>query len=382
MNQIDVVELTKKLVEMPSASQQSNELISNYLQGFLAENGFEVERLEYRDPNGYAKVSLVAKLGNGEKGLAFCSHTDTVPGQEADWQPWTPVIKDGLLYGRGSCDMKGPLAATIVAALGVDASQLKRPLFIIATADEEIGLLGAKHVAQESQLLKQNRPAHGIIAEPTEMIPVYAHKGMGEARVTAYGRAAHTSSGKGESATFKIAPFMAEMAELERTCRQDPYFQDDEFDPPTNGMNISFTDFGCASNVTAPKAECRVGIRAMPKGHTAELMQIITDKATEYGFEVATRLETALFVSKEAPIVREACAAIGVDQPQTVPYGTDGLYLQQAIDDLVVFGPGDIGVAHTVGEFVPLVELHQAVNAYTQLIERLCMNNDSPSGDT
>ena len=120
---------------------------------------------------------------------------------------------DDKLYGRGSCDMKGPLAATMVAAGKIDASQLKQPIYIVVTADEEIGLLGAKYVANNSVMLRDDKPVYGVIAEPTSMIPVYAHKGGQFVTVIAHGTAAHTSTDKGDSATFKLAPFMAEMAE-------------------------------------------------------------------------------------------------------------------------------------------------------------------------
>ncbi|MEM8860599.1 MAG: M20/M25/M40 family metallo-hydrolase, partial [Chloroflexota bacterium] len=183
----DVIDLTKELIQQRSVSADSNAPISDYLQEQLEAIGCQIERLEYVDQNGETKVNLIGKLGDGTGGLAFCSHSDTVPGQEVDWPAFEPEIKDGKLYGRGSCDMKGPLAATIIAASKVDTNALKKPIYIIVTADEEIGLFGAKYIVEHSKILANDKPEYGIIAEPTEMVPVYAHKGGAGAEVTSYG---------------------------------------------------------------------------------------------------------------------------------------------------------------------------------------------------
>lgn len=368
----DVVELTKKLVTFQSVSKMSNAPISDYIQAILAEIGAVVERLEYTDDNGELKVNLVGKIGEGSGGLAFCSHSDTVPGQEADWAAFEPVQADGRLYGRGSCDMKGPLAATMIAASQFDASKLKRPIYIVVTADEEIGLFGAKYVAEHSQMLREDKPAYGVIAEPTSMIPVYAHKGGVHVRVTSKGVAAHSSTDKGVSANFQLARFMAEMADLKELVMRDRSFMNDEFDPPTNGFNMTVTDFNTPGNVTAPLAICRVGFRGMPHANKEKLAEVITTTAEKYGLEHVTHIFEPLYVAKDSALVKTAVRATNGRVPETVPYGTDGLYLQEVIPQMVVLGPGDINVAHTVGEFVPVPELLQAVTAYEKMIVDLC----------
>ncbi|MCP4415414.1 MAG: M20/M25/M40 family metallo-hydrolase, partial [Chloroflexi bacterium] len=147
----DVLQLTQEMVAIRSVSQWSNAEVSDYIESWLKEAGFdEIERLEYTFKSDERKVNLIAKKGKGTGGLAFLSHSDTVPGMEASWDAFNPLVKNGRLYGRGSCDMKGPLAATMIAAASVDAAQLKKPLYIVVTADEEIGLYGAKHVVKHS----------------------------------------------------------------------------------------------------------------------------------------------------------------------------------------------------------------------------------------
>ncbi|MCB0014611.1 MAG: M20/M25/M40 family metallo-hydrolase, partial [Anaerolineales bacterium] len=277
------------------------------------------------------------------------------------------------LYGRGSCDMKGPLAATMVAASQIDPSELKHPIYIVVTSDEEIGLLGAKYVANNSAMLRDDKPLYGVIAEPTSMVPVYAHKGGQFVTVIAHGTAAHTSTDKGDSATFKLAPFLAEMAELRKRVMVDETFMNHEFNPPTNGFNMTITDFDVPGNVTAPKAMCRVGFRGAPNAGSEELVQLIVDAAEKYELEYTVGGHTPLYVSKDSELVQSAVRALGGTKPDTAPYGTDGIYLQNAIPQMIVLGPGDIGVAHSVGEFVPLAELTSAVDVYEQMIRELCM---------
>ena len=205
------------------------------------------------------------------------------------------------------------------------------------------------------------------------MIPVYAPKGGVHVTVTSKGVAAHSSTDKGVSANFQLARFMAEMADLRDLVMQDESFMNDEFDPATNGFNMTITDFNTHGNVTAPLAECRVGFRGMPNANKEKLVTIITETAEKYDLEHETRGFEPLYVSQESLLVKTAVRAVNGRKPETAPYGTDGLYLQDVIPQMVVLGPGDINVAHTVGEFVPVDELGQAVTAYEKVIVDLCM---------
>lgn len=371
--QQDLLQFTQDLIAIPSPSNLSNAPISDYLSDHLHQLGFEVERLAYTEPTGEEKVSLVARLGTGSGGLGLFSHSDTVPGDAGAWEPFNPVVQNGRLVGRGSCDMKGPLAATIVAAAQIDATKLRKPLYILVTADEEVGYGGAYQVAKESQMFKANWPQYVVIAEPTRLIPVYAHKGGLHVHVTAYGQAAHTSTDRGVSANFLIAPFLAEMAELLTLFRCDKRFQNDEFDPPTNGFNLVINDGNCKSNVTAAKTVATLSIRTMPNDGRDEAVQLITERAHKYGLEVKSRGRGPFYVSPEAEIVQAALQATGHARAETVPFGTEALVYQEYVQQQVILGPGDIAQAHTVGEWIDLAQLQQAVGVYRRLIEMFCM---------
>lgn len=368
---LDVLDLAKALIAIPSESQRSNQEIADYLTALLSSLGFSVETVVYDDPAGEHKVSLVAQIGKGQGGLGFFAHSDTVPGQPGDWSPYSPLVEDGKLVGRGACDMKGPLAAAIVAASHVPAAELRAPLTLAITSDEEQGYGGAYAIRDRSRILAQGWPSASIVIEPTSLRPVYAHKGGIRIQVTALGRAAHTSTGRGVSANFRIAPFLADMSELAQRFERDPRFMNAEFDPPTNGFNMVIDDGGCAPNVTAAKTVCTLSLRTMPNDHRDEALALIATSAERHGLAIETTTSDPVYTPSASEIVQAAVQATGVAPPETAPYGTEAAVYQR-FTDLVVLGPGSIVHAHTVGEWIGVEELHAAVRVYERLIRRFC----------
>jgi acetylornithine deacetylase len=359
MNQ-DVISLTQHLVRIPSASRDGNEAVTTFLSSWLTQYGFDVETLVHQDDNDVSKYSLVAKLGQGSGGIGFFSHSDTVPAAEQEWPAFEPVIKDGKLYGRGSCDMKGPLAASMIAATLVDKSKLKKPVYIGISADEEAGFGGVKQIVSESKhFSKSGFPEMGVIPEPSELKPIYAHK------------AAHTSTDKGKSSNFLMAPFLAEMSALKQRFMTETQFMDDEFDPPTNGFNMTLNDGNCAGNVTAAKTTCTVNFRTMPRVDNQAIVNLIQERALHYGFDFECRGFEPFYSPKDAEVIKLSCEVTGEPKAITVPYGTEAL-IYQAHVPLVILGPGNIAQAHTVGEWVEARQLEQAVEIYKKMIENVC----------
>ena len=294
-----------------------------------------------------------------------------MPG-DAGWLPFSPQIEQGRLIGRGSADMKGPMAATIIAA-AYTPEQLNRPLTLVITADEEVGYGGAKQIAAVSKLLAAGWPQYSVVAEPTRLRPVYAHKGGTRVTVTAYGKAAHSSTDNGFSANFVMAPFMADMAALVDVFKTDPRFRNEEFDPPTNGFNMVVNDGGTAANVYAAKTVCTVGMRHMPNAHHAEAVQMVYDAAAKYNLETRTYGFDPFYVDRSAVIVRAALDATGLDAAETVPFGTEAAVYKD-YTEAVILGPGDIAQAHTVGEWIDISQLEASVMVYRKLIDRFCVS--------
>ena len=366
---VDALELAQQLVAIDSVSRHSNVTVSNLLHGVLEGAGFEVERLEYDDPDGVRKVNLVGRRGRGEGGFGLFSHSDTVPGDSWESEAFTPRREDDRLIGLGSCDMKGPLAATIEAAAAPAAESLERPVYVVVTADEEVSGRGALHVVAHSRLYRG--PTLGVVAEPTRLIPVYAHKGGARAVVTAHGRAAHSSTGKGINATFLIAPFLAEMAQLAREIQHDESFLNREFSPPHNCLNVTIDDGRTRPNVTAARTACTLAFRPMPDDRSEDLLAIIREKAERHGLQFEGVMGAAFRVPPESRVVQLALQATGAGRVETVGFGTDAFAFKNDLE-LVVLGPGNIAQAHTEGEWIAVPELRRAVAVYRAMIDAAC----------
>ena len=371
---MDVVTLTEALVKEDSVSRNSNASVSAVAREALEQAGFEVEQLDRRDDQGELKVSLVGrKGGDGESkdGLGLYSHSDTVPGDSWSDRAWTPRQQGDHLIGLGSCDMKGPLAATIVAGAKFEGASLRRPLLVAVTADEEISGLGARTIANESELHASHRPRLGVIAEPTRLIPVYAHKAGGRVFVTARGRAAHTSTGKGVSANYLIAPFLAEAAVLVKELEADPSYHNTEFSPPHNCINMVLSDFGTRPNVTPPLTVATFSFRPMPNDRSHDVAAALCDLADKHGLESESTVGDPFYVDPQSDAIKLALEATGVERPQTVAFGTDSGPFKNMVE-LVVLGPGNIAQAHTTDEFISIAQLRAAVEVYEKMIREVC----------
>jgi acetylornithine deacetylase len=160
---------------------------------------------------------------------------------------------------------------------------------------------------------------------------------------------------------------------LLKRFRSDRRFQNDEFDPPTNGFNLVINDGNCKSNVTAAKTTATLSLRTMPNDHREEAVNLIVEKAQKYNLEVRTKGWGPFYVSPDAEIVQAALKATGHAQAETVPFGTEALVYQEHVAQQVILGPGDIAQAHTVGEWIDVAQLEQSVGVYRRLIEMLCL---------
>ncbi|MGQ0633119.1 MAG: M20 family metallopeptidase [Planctomycetaceae bacterium] len=366
------------LVRFDSLSRRSNAAVSDAVEQFLRDLGFDIERLEYDDDRGVRKACVVGRKGPGTGGLAYFGHTDVVPADpwfSEEHGPFTPTVRDDRLYGRGACDMKGSVACMLAAAANTAARPLKRPLYITCTADEEIGFGGAREVARRSQFYREMVAGrtHGIVGEPTRLEVVYAHKGGYGFTVVSHGRAAHSSTNRGLNANLAMIPFLAEMKALHDELESDPRWQNSDFDPPTIGWNIGINDHTPAVNVTPPQSVCTVYFRPMPGQEPDALIDRARAAAERQGLEFRQGARgRPLYVDPQSPYVLEVLSLAGRTEPRTVSYGTDGVMLGE-MQNLVVLGPGDIAQAHTWDEWIALEQLELGTTLYSRLIERFCL---------
>jgi acetylornithine deacetylase/succinyl-diaminopimelate desuccinylase-like protein len=277
-----VIRLAAELVAIDSRSFVSNLAIAERVERELA--GFEIERVDYTDPAGVAKRALVAHKGP-KGGYALSGHLDTVPATGWESDPWAPRLDaEGMLHGLGSVDMKGQVAAAIVAAQGAPAGV---PVTLLITADEETSKEGARRIAQESALAKSLGLKGIIVAEPTSLAPVRGHRSHIGFTATARGIQAHSSTGKGVNANWKLLPFLVAMQGVFDRLRSDPALQDAGYDPPFSDFNLILDNHGTAMNVTPARATAHIKFRYSAKVDPAPVLAAVREAAREAGLELA-----------------------------------------------------------------------------------------------
>ena len=361
----DVVSLLLDLIRFDSVSSRTNRPVADFCRDRLERIGFECEVIDYDDRHGIGKRSIVARRGRADGAMAYFGHTDVVPAD--DWSgpggAFDPVIDNGRLYGRGSCDMKGSIAAMLTAAAGGDD-----PAYIVLTADEETGFGGARSICERSTLYREllDDNVGGIIGEPTLGQVVHGHKGGVVWTLEATGTQGHSSFGVEDSATLKLMAALTPLREL--IARIETEYIDDRFHPPGPTPNVMLTDATPAINVTSALATARVFLRATPRMDVDRLTDEAKSLASAYGLTFrSTPPSPAFFRSADSPYIAGLCERTGTTRPETVSYGTDACIFGD-VPNLAVCGPGSIEQAHTRDEWISLDELESGVDLFANLL--------------
>jgi acetylornithine deacetylase len=362
-----IKETLAELVRIDSVSARSNAEIIEYLEGRCHALNLITRRYPYLDEHGIEKINLIALTGDvAEVELALVGHTDTVP-YDPNWPEATNLTeRDGKLYGRGACDTKGFIAAALTALEDV---KVNKPLALIFTADEEIGLRGAKQLAEAKPL----RVRYSIVGEPTSLKPIRAGKGYSLAEVIVKGREAHSAyPALGASAVFRAARLINRLESIAAQLKSD---QHDAFDPPFTTLNIGLIHGGSAKNVLA--GECRFTLEwrpipTQPSNHVLDLFKraIEEEKEADPKFECevdASRADSGFETASDSPLIRLLETSTGI-QSGTVAFGTEAAQMKVLGAEAAVIGPGDIREAHRTGEFVPVAELEKCVQVLTEAI--------------
>jgi acetylornithine deacetylase len=368
---IDVVQLLSELVAIDSVSARPNLPMVDRLAQELGRLSFKLRVLPYVDDAGVEKHNLVASAGpEGPGGLAFVGHTDTVPYDPAWKEALQLTAKDGNLYARGAADTKGFIAAVIAALADLDLRRLRAPLLCIFTADEEVGCVGAKKLVE----LGAARPAHAIVGEPTQLVPVRAHKGYCLAEVEVLGQEGHSAyPGLGRSAILDAGRLLTRITQLARELEGEG---DPLFEPPFTTVNVGTIVGGKARNVIPGRCAFPLEWRPVPGQPTDRVPGLLAAAIAELraelpGFEArftVTRRDGGVSVAPDAPVVRFLEAETG-HASVTIPFGTELPQLTELGAQGCVCGPGDIRVAHRTGEFVPEADLARAVAIYRRAVE-------------
>jgi acetylornithine deacetylase len=371
-------ETLAQLVAIDSVSQNSNAPVVDYLQQRCESLRFNTRRFSYIDETGLEKINLIALSGtefseDAKAELALVGHTDTVP-YDPNWTEATKLTeREGKLFARGSCDTKGFIAAALTAVEGVDLKQLQKPLALVFTADEEIGLLGAKYLAQ----LKPLTVRYSIVGEPTSLQPIRAGKGYSLATVLVKGREAHSAyPALGASAILRAARLITRLEAIGEQLKMD---QHPGFDPPFTTFNVGLISGGTAKNVTAGSCKFTLEWRPIPTQNPKWMLDLFMtaieeEKKLDPDFECEVdcgRNDSGFETAPESELVTFLETATG-KASGSVAFGTEGAQMKALGSDAVVIGPGNIREAHRTGEFVPIAELNQCSEILRQAIQRFC----------
>ena len=379
---MSVEKTLRDLVAIDSVSSRSNAELVSYLAARCEARGLTVKRFPYIDENGVEKINLVAQTSvcdpqteacaNVE--LALVGHTDTVPYDPG----WTEALKlterDGKLFGRGACDTKAFISAALTAIENIDSAKLKKPLALAFTADEEIGCLGAKRLAEGRPFTAR----YAIVGEPTSLQPMRAGKGYCLAKIAVGGREAHSAYPQiGVSAIFRAARLIERIEQIAEKLQAD---QRPAFDPPYTTLNVGLIEGGSAKNIIA--GECRLTLewRTIPRQESDYVLTLVKQAVEElrtqdadFACEIeASRADDSFETPADSELVQfleETCGR----SSGTVAFGTEAPSMIELGAEAIVFGPGDIRVAHRTGEFVPVDQLIKCVQILELAIERFCM---------
>jgi acetylornithine deacetylase len=370
---MDLVSCLQSLVAVDSTSSRSNLPMLDLLEQKVRAAGFETRRTTWLDASGVEKGNLVCRRGpDGKGGLALVGHTDCVPFDPEWKEALAGEVRDGRVWGRGSADTKGFIAAALLAV--ERAREGHHPLTLVFTADEEVGCLGAKQALAEGRV----HPRHAIVGEPTSLVPVRAHKGYCAVEVKLTGVEGHSAyPDVGASAIHAVGRLWPEIEAVGEALRRET---DPTFSPPHCTWNVGVIQGGKARNIIAGQCVFTYEWRPLP-GQDPRLALRLLEKACEalvassggkLQLEIEPlRTDAAAVTPPEADVVRFLEAESG-NASTTVPFGTE---LPEVIGmgaEACVFGPGDIRVAHRTGEHVAVAELEKAAAILERAVVRFC----------
>ncbi len=376
------VELLDRLVAFDTTSRNPNLELMAFVRGFLDSHG--VRSHASHDPTGQ-KINLHALIGPAiEGGVALSGHVDTVPVDGQRWQtdPFDLRAKDGKLFGRGTCDMKGFVASMLAAVPDLVARRLARPVHLFITFDEETTMAGARRLLATLDEAGWPRPAMCVVGEPSLMQPIVGHKGRLAARAVVRGRPGHSSDpARGVNAIHAAARLIAWIAgEADRTAREGPFAEG--FEPAHTTSQVGTVEGGAALNIVPERCELTVEWRPIPgddardalrrlEAHALEVLEPAMRSAAPgsgFGFEVTDWVpEMSLPPDHElAALVRRAAGSNGAGH---VSYATEGGLFQEAGIPTIVCGPGSIEQAHGADEWIERAQLDASDAFIRRLVE-------------
>ena len=377
------LQVLSELIAFETVTRRSNLDLIDWAEERLRRLGARVIR-DFNDDR--TRANLFATLGQGPGGWVFSGHSDVVPVDGQDWtsDPFRAEIRDGRVYGRGACDMKGFIAVVMAQAERWPAMNLSVPVHIALTYDEESGCLGVPGLIRALQA-HGVRPDACVVGEPTGMQVVTAHKGGRVYRCRVHGHAAHSSlTPQGVNAIEYAARLIAFIQDLSWR-EHGSGLRDERYPVPFTTISTNTIEGGNGRNIVPASCEFYFDYRYLPGVPPGKLIDLIQTHAREHlepqmkrvaplaGFEFECTGDIPALSAAETQDVTRITQALSRGRPLgAVAFGTEAGFFQRAGIPAVLCGPGDIEQAHRPDEYVELSQLHSCEQFVAGLVERCC----------
>jgi acetylornithine deacetylase len=377
------IAMLKKLVSFDTVSRNSNLAFIDFVIGLLKQHGIE-SRLVHNDDR--TKANLLATIGpRVEGGVVLSGHTDVVPVDDQEWHtnPFDVVEKGGLLYGRGTADMKSFLAIILGALDTLTAAPLKTPLHLAFSYDEEVGCLGAPSLIR---LLNRElpKPRAVIVGEPTEMKVVSAHKGITGMRTVVTGHESHSSqTHRGVSAVMVAAELIQFLQSLSmEAAEKGPH--NGLFEPPQSTITVNVIEGGTALNIMARHCTFQWDIRVLPEDNPERYIErfrgYCRDVVLPRMRAISPTCDIEIFAREPTPPLKpetdseaeRLCRMLtGDNVTRAVAFAAEAGQFQQSGLSVVICGPGSITQAHQPNEFISVAQVEAGTRFLHDLVKHL-----------
>jgi len=381
------------LIGFDTVSRHSNLALIEDVQAYCEQLGLIVD-LTFNEAknkaNLFVTVPAVANADEVNHGLVLSGHTDVVPvdGQEWTSDPFTATIRGDKLYGRGACDMKGFIACALTllprAVQLSNSGQLRRPLHLALSFDEEVGCLGAPLILADLKA-RGITPDYCIVGEPTNMTMVVAHKGIAVYRCRVHGKSAHSSlTAQGVNAISYASRLIGYVDELaEELSHRDGALEDGDalFDVPYSTLSVGTIRGGTATNIVPNLCEFTFDYRNLPhmtqedilapiQAKVAELNAQMQARAADTGIELMQEESVPAMTDNDSAELQSLIAALtGDNERHKVAYATEGGQFTNAGIPTIICGPGSIEQAHKADEYVKLSEIERCDGFLQKLLD-------------
>ena len=376
-----IIDQLQQLVGTPSVSStdpkwdQGNRAVIDLLANWLSDLGFKTEIISVNTDG--SKANLIATLGTGPGGLVLAGHSDTVPFDEGLWKsnPLAITERDQRLYGLGSTDMKGFFPLAIAAATAFKDTPLKQPLIILATADEESSMSGARALAKAGK----PKARAAIIGEPTGLVPIRMHKGIMMESIRVTGSAGHSSNPDlGQNALEVMHSVIGDLMAYRHELKEK--YSDELFEVAYPTLNLGCIHGGDSPNRICGSAELHFDLRMTPKGDNATARAQINSRMQKIAEDLSINIDMLPLIkniepfeqAKDCELIRVAEKLSG-HQAEAVAFATEAPFMQQLGMETIVMGPGSIDRAHQPDEYLELDQIEPCIALLQNCIRHYCL---------